>query len=126
MKPISRSLSTRRNECLCRYLKPGALAQLRNSKISARSHKFISLNHSPTHPVYSHQIQPQISIIDEVPCFLSKIYDPRCLKRKKLMAARSVIFLNLGPSRPAMDSSNHNGSNDSLITVLNNDALVAH
>ncbi|KAJ9153787.1 hypothetical protein P3X46_027190 [Hevea brasiliensis] len=125
MKPTSRSPSTTRgSECFCRYLKPGALAQLRNSKISARSHKPISISYFSTHPVYSSQIHPQISITDEVPCFLSKIYHARCLKRKKLMATRSVLLLNLGPSSPVLDSSNNN--NDSLITVLNNDALVAH
>ncbi|EEF29827.1 uncharacterized protein LOC8279848 [Ricinus communis] len=122
MKPISRRRSS---ECYYRYLKPGALAQLRNSKISARSHnKPISIISLINHPVDESSPPPmtthhQISVGDGeqvvVPCLVSKTYGPRCLKRKKLMAARSVFFLNL-----------ESADNDSSITLFNNDSLVAH
>ncbi|OAY55132.1 uncharacterized protein LOC122723202 [Manihot esculenta] len=127
MKPNSRSTATTGgNECFYRYLKPGALAQLRNSKIIGRSHKPISLTRFSIQPVDSPHPHPQISV-DQVPCLLSKIYGPPCLKRKKLMAARSVFCLNPGPSTPVLDSSHsNNNNNDSLIPVLNNDALIAH
>ncbi|OMO71218.1 hypothetical protein CCACVL1_18353 [Corchorus capsularis] len=44
MKPISRSP---KNEAFHKYLKPGALAQLRDSKINAKSHKLNSVQLDP-------------------------------------------------------------------------------
>ncbi|KDP39138.1 hypothetical protein JCGZ_00895 [Jatropha curcas] len=119
MKASSRSMPTRRHECFYRYLKPGALAELRNSKISARSQKQkpISLTQLSAHQVDSVESPTQISVMDQVPRLLSKICGPHCLKRKKLMAARSVFFLNLAPSNPVLESNTNNTSNDSLISV---------
>ncbi|XP_065856862.1 uncharacterized protein [Euphorbia lathyris] len=118
MRPSSRSSPTRRTDSFYRYLKPGALAQLRNSKMSARSRKPILLSHRIDSPLSS----PQISAMDQVPCLQAKIYGPQCLKRKKLLATRSVFLLNLGSSTPVLESSN----NDSVIALYNNDSLVAH
>ncbi|WCJ32933.1 hypothetical protein M5689_014326 [Euphorbia peplus] len=119
MRPSSsRSLSARRND---RYLKPGALAKLRNSKISARSRKPLSLPHRIDSPVSSID---QISSMDEIPCLQPKIYGPQFLQRKKLLASRSVFFINLASASttPVLESA----SNDSLIALYNNDVLVAH
>ncbi|OMO83481.1 IQ motif, EF-hand binding site [Corchorus capsularis] len=72
MKPISRS---RKNEAFHKYLKPGALAQLRDSKITARSHKLnsVRLNPVPTQ-IPPSQTQIQISDFDQIPGFLKKTY----------------------------------------------------
>ncbi|KAL8045959.1 hypothetical protein ABFS82_08G150600 [Erythranthe guttata] len=76
------------------YLKPGALAQLRNSKITARSRQIgaqtllalCQLNLSSDSP-FSQQQSPDFSM-DGVPCFNLRVANfPRCLQRKKLIAA---------------------------------------
>ncbi|CAK7342556.1 unnamed protein product [Dovyalis caffra] len=109
--PISRSLVTRKRRNqesnFYKYLKPGALAQLRDSKINSLSrlsvHQFDSIPSTP---------QPISSILDleQVPCFLMrKIRGTACsLKSKRLMAARSVFLLNLDPSNsPVLDPSSN-------------------
>ncbi|KAK9286028.1 hypothetical protein L1049_025231 [Liquidambar formosana] len=127
-RTLHRSFPTR-NEGFNRYLKPGALARLRDSRISARSFRFdshsqISLYRSPSpssppslSPTNS---QPQVAMIDGFPCFAGRIYGPRCPQRKKLVATKSVFFLSSSPASPVSDSP------DSIIDVFNTDILVAH
>ena len=98
-------MTTKRKEGFYRYLKPGALAQLRDSKITTKWHQKLDLE---THRVSSFQLAlhgatpsspsspnqnnntPYPS--DAVPCFASRInYHPRCLQRKKLIAVRPVF-----------------------------------
>lgn len=123
MKPttISRSLATkkRRNHesNFYRYLKPGALAQLRDSKISSLTR--LSVHQFDSIPTTPQQIS-SILDLEQVPCFLmSKIRGPACsLKGKRLVAARSVFLLNLDPSNsPVLDPSSSNNDNGSLISV---------
>ncbi|KAL7103032.1 hypothetical protein ACP275_08G155200 [Erythranthe tilingii] len=75
------------------YLKPGALAQLRNSKITARSRQIgaqtllalCQLNLSSDSP-FSQQQSPDFAM-DGMPCFNLRISKyPRCIQRKKLIA----------------------------------------
>ncbi|KAH7859644.1 hypothetical protein Vadar_003708 [Vaccinium darrowii] len=97
-----------------RYLKPGALAQLRDSKITARSHR-CSTDSSHFHDISS--LYPSPSQIDGYPCFSARIYSPRCPQRKKLCAPKSVFF---NPLSPASDST------DSVIDLFSSDMLVGH
>ncbi|KAJ0798187.1 hypothetical protein HanPI659440_Chr04g0182091 [Helianthus annuus] len=98
-----------------RYLKPGALAQLRDSKIIARTHHrssdsqiylsrtlspqvSSSPSRSPSAAVSTQQPDDTATIAAAVdggsPFFPVRFYGPRCPQRKKLMAARSICFLN--------------------------------
>ncbi|KFK27092.1 hypothetical protein AALP_AA8G333100 [Arabis alpina] len=109
MKDISRS-PVRRNDGFHRYLKPGALAQIRNSRINARSTTALVSRSLPNTLDPSSSSNSQISVdevtaaqnltVDQVPHLLRKIYGPYSLKRKKLGAARSVssmMMMNLNP-----------------------------
>ncbi|XP_022775875.1 uncharacterized protein LOC111317725 [Durio zibethinus] len=85
-----------RSEPFLKYLKPGALARLRDSRISARSHRTSSVFQiSPSSP-QSNGGQPFSTAIDGFPCFAetSRVYGPRCLQRKKLIAVKGMLFLN--------------------------------
>ncbi|TYH78538.1 hypothetical protein ES332_D04G232800v1 [Gossypium tomentosum] len=88
--------SLTRSEPFLKYLKPGALARLRDSRISARSHRpspvfQISLPDLPSNDVRSFSIA-----VDSIPCFVAtrRAYGPKCLQRKKLSAGKGMIFLN--------------------------------
>ncbi|AES67235.2 hypothetical protein MtrunA17_Chr2g0322621 [Medicago truncatula] len=89
-----------------KFLKPGTLARLRDSKITARSHRLNSLSQisiyrppaSPPPPPPSDQPQTTAVSADGFPSFFSGIYGPRCPQRKKLVAAKSVFFV---PGSPA-------------------------
>ncbi|XP_071696438.1 uncharacterized protein [Rutidosis leptorrhynchoides] len=129
-----------------RYLKPGALAQLRDSKINARTHhrsidsqiyisraNFSSSSLSPASvsspsrsPIaaVASQLQHGAAIITAIdggsPCFSVRLYGPRRLQQKKLMAARSMFFLNPNPSSPTSDGP------EPVIDAFTNGFLVAH
>ncbi|THG18499.1 hypothetical protein TEA_029838 [Camellia sinensis var. sinensis] len=116
-RPSSKKIS---DEGYLRYLKPGALAQLRDSRISARSHRTdlqiqISLCRTPSPS--SSPVRAANAQIDGFPCFSGRIYGPRCPQRKKLVAAKSVFFLSSNPSSPTSDSP------DSIIDLFSNDIL---
>ncbi|GMJ08158.1 hypothetical protein HRI_004485000 [Hibiscus trionum] len=85
-----------RSEPFLKYLKPGALARLRDSRISARSHRTGSIFQISPSSSPSHVHQPFSVAVDSFPCFLAtgRAYGPRCLGRKKLCAAKGMIFLN--------------------------------
>lgn len=104
-----------------RYLKPGALARLRDSRISA---------HRTLHPVdckpYQISSPPRAATPSQIgpvdgppsPC---RIYGPRCPQRKKMMAAKSFLYASPsltghGPEAgPIVDL--FSGSGDSAIVV---------
>ncbi|XP_058073215.1 uncharacterized protein LOC131221648 [Magnolia sinica] len=110
-------VSSKRHERLQKYLKPGALAQLRNSRINSRSRlPHLQSLHIPSPPSVTN-IAAQIAAIDALPCFAAKIYGPRFPQRKKLVASKSVFF---APSSPAPDPS------DSLMDVFTSDLVIAH
>lgn len=130
MKDISRS-PVRRNDGFHRYLKPGALAQIRNSRINGRSTASLVTRSlpNPLDPSSTSQISvgdataAQNLTMDQVPHLLRKIYGPYSLKRKKLAAARSVssmMMMNLNP--PINSIIESTGGNNG---VLNSD-VIAH
>ncbi|KAK9267294.1 hypothetical protein L1049_009717 [Liquidambar formosana] len=69
-----RRWSTNRDERLYKYLKPGALAQLRDFKITGEVSENAMLN------------QP-----NGLPCFALTVNRPRCLHRKKLVAVPPIF-----------------------------------
>ncbi|XP_068667789.1 uncharacterized protein [Aristolochia californica] len=115
--PCRSTFSTKREDRLHRYLKPGALAQLRDSKVSARFQKprlqipvsFVQSLASDSAPASA-----QIHQIDGFPCFSAAMYGPRFPQRKKLVAAKSM-FVVTSPVVP-----------DPIIDMFNSDLLVAH
>ncbi|CAM8938296.1 unnamed protein product [Rhodiola kirilowii] len=76
------------------YLKPGALARIRDSRITARSHRvhIVPSFHRPLSsstpvPASPSAINQQI---DASPYLSDMMYGPRFPQRKKLVAARSL------------------------------------
>ncbi|XP_015945186.1 uncharacterized protein LOC107470309 [Arachis duranensis] len=115
-----------------KYLKPGALARIRDLRIiSARSHRIGSIcrihlrrTSPPSSPLHAPRdtatAQPQANAADSLdgfPVFVARIYGPRCPQRKKLMAAKSVMF---APVSPAADSP------DLVIDSFGSDFIMAN
>ncbi|XP_054792818.1 uncharacterized protein LOC129298432 [Prosopis cineraria] len=115
-----------RAEQFQKYLKPGALARMRDSRISAKSHRLNSLcqislrRATPPSSPRSTAGQSQIIVGDSFPCFVGRIFGPRCPQRKKLTAVKSVLYITTSPSNPAPDSP------DLIIDSFGNDILVAN
>ncbi|KAE8663902.1 putative beta-1,3-galactosyltransferase 2-like [Hibiscus syriacus] len=107
MNRRSRSLarhSLPRSEPFLKYLKPGALARLRDSRISARSHRTSSLFQiSPSFPSSNGGQLSSSAAVDGFPCFVptARVYGPRCLQRRKLVAAKGMLFQS--SSQSALD-----------------------
>ncbi|CAH8363480.1 unnamed protein product [Eruca vesicaria subsp. sativa] len=112
MKDISRS-PARKNDGFHRYLKPGALAQIRNSRINTRSStSLLSLSLSP--PIDPPSQQANNLTVEQVPHLLRKIYGPYSYQRKKLGAARSsmMMMVNLNNNPMIIESSSGGNSSD--------------
>ncbi|KAI4334093.1 hypothetical protein L6164_018825 [Bauhinia variegata] len=118
--------SPSRVENFHKYLKPGALARLRDSRISAISHRVSSLplislhRASPPSSPQSTDGQSLINVGEGFPCFVGRIRGPRCLQRKKLVAAKSVLVISNSPSHPGADSP------DPIIDSFSNDIIAAN
>ncbi|CAM8888041.1 unnamed protein product [Rhodiola kirilowii] len=94
-------------ESFNRYLKPGALARIRDSRITARSQRVHTvssfhrpLSSSPPVPASPSAINQQI---DASPCLSGRVYGPRFPQRKKLVAARSLCYF-IPPSPVAVEA----------------------
>ncbi|EXC01251.1 hypothetical protein L484_002813 [Morus notabilis] len=115
--------SPSRTEPFLKYLKPGALARIRDSRISARSHRAIALSQirlsPPSSPPPPTPGQLPVSVMDVFPCFSPRFYGPRCPQRKKLVASKSVLFPSQTPSSPVLDAP------DPIIDVFGSD-IAAH
>ncbi|XP_054812166.1 uncharacterized protein LOC129313227 [Prosopis cineraria] len=106
----TRGLQLPRAHHFHKYLKPGALARIRDSRITARSHRLsllcqISLRppSTPSSP-RSTDAQSQVNVAEGSPCFAGRTYGPRCPQRKKLAAAKYVLFVTAAPSNLALNS----------------------
>lgn len=97
VKEICKSSSPSPMKTYHRYLKPGALAKLRDSKITSRNaysrrriyNMCFSQLSSPTTPTSPTQNEENM-----IPCFaphISLINRPRCIARKKLFAVAPVF-----------------------------------
>ncbi|PWA93381.1 hypothetical protein CTI12_AA070420 [Artemisia annua] len=109
-----------RSTTYLRYLKPGALAQLRDSKMKTITHQ-IYLNRTITitsSPVRSPVSTQQEEDVNRSPGFTVRYNGPRCLQRKKLVAVRSICF----------NTNNGMISNgpEPVIDAFTNAFLVAH
>lgn len=113
--------SSKRDEAFHRYLKPGALAQLRDSRISARSHRVDSHSQIHLHRTSSPPSSPLPPQIDAFPCFAGRNYGPRCLQRKKLVAAKSVFLKSSSPASPMSES-----PDSVVVDLFGPEILVAH
>ncbi|GAB4830861.1 hypothetical protein Ancab_004888 [Ancistrocladus abbreviatus] len=91
------------NDGYNRYLKPGALAQLRDSKIFKKPQIYLhnllpttSVDPSPSNGGDASSVTepanpiPLLSM-EVVPCFSVRTYRPRCLRRKKLAASMPIF-----------------------------------
>ncbi|XP_020577589.1 uncharacterized protein LOC110022815 [Phalaenopsis equestris] len=109
-----------RTERLQRFLKPGALARLRDSKICARSPRSLQISVARISPPGSPVIAASAMPIEElegeqIRFFASRMCAPRILLRKKLAAAKYVFF-----APPSPDPS------DSVLDVFGADLVTAH
>uniref|UniRef100_A0A0A9EIT8 Uncharacterized protein n=1 Tax=Arundo donax TaxID=35708 RepID=A0A0A9EIT8_ARUDO len=79
-----------------RFLRPGALARLRDSKVLARSLRSAAASRVPTpssSPPRPAALSAAVVAGDSVPHFVGTARGMRYPLRKKLAAARSVVFL---------------------------------
>ncbi|KAI0497894.1 hypothetical protein KFK09_021132 [Dendrobium nobile] len=122
--PARMAAAAMSEERLQRFLRPGALARLRDSKISARSPRSalktaplaVSRFSPPASPVAAAPLPPEDGGDGElIRFFASRPCGPRQLKRKKLAAAKYVFF-----SPPSPDPS------DSVLDVFSVDLVIAH
>ncbi|GKB46865.1 hypothetical protein Tco_0897618 [Tanacetum coccineum] len=110
-----------RSPTYLRYLKPGALAQLRDSKIKTITHQIYlsrTITITSSSPVSSVQQQQEgeLNGISE-PGFAVRYNGPRCLQRKKLVAVRSICFNTSGLTSDGPQP---------VIDAFSNGFLVAH
>ncbi|XP_019158850.1 PREDICTED: uncharacterized protein LOC109155685 [Ipomoea nil] len=105
-----------------RYLKPGALAQLRDSRISARTHRVFASQLQISSPLRSPSSPAHVVPVDGFPCSPVRIRGPRCPQRKKLVAAKAMFFSVPGPSSPVSQP------HESVVDLFSNSesVLVAH
>ncbi|WOL03407.1 hypothetical protein Cni_G12127 [Canna indica] len=105
-------------ERLHRFLRPGALARLRDSRInSARSLRSVAIprftppsSPSPVPP------SPAADQIDRLtPFFSSRVHGPQFVQRKKLAAAKSFFFAPSSPELP-----------DAFLDAFGVDLVAAH
>ncbi|WOL15703.1 hypothetical protein Cni_G24484 [Canna indica] len=84
---------SRIDERLHRFLRPGALARLRDSRISsARYPRSVAIHRLSLPPSPSPAAPSDASQIDGIPCFVSRAHGPRIMQRKKLAAAKCIFF----------------------------------
>ncbi|XP_038902395.1 uncharacterized protein LOC120089036 [Benincasa hispida] len=116
-----------RTEQFHKYLKPGALAQMRDSQISAKWYRFNSLSQiylRRTSPLPSSPLstigQSEIDVVDDFPSLAGRGYGPFCLKRKKLAAIKATWFPSPNLQTPTTDI-----TRDPVVDVFNSD-VAAH
>uniref|UniRef100_A0A9I9DHT4 Uncharacterized protein n=3 Tax=Cucumis melo TaxID=3656 RepID=A0A9I9DHT4_CUCME len=107
MNRRSRRSGNSQSETFHKYLKPGALAQIRNSRMIARFNRvnLVSQIYSTTSsslPIDSGLLQ--VNIVDASPSFAGRVYGPLSLQRKKLLASKSLWFLASSPTNLTPDS----------------------
>ncbi|KAK9092054.1 hypothetical protein Syun_026965 [Stephania yunnanensis] len=106
--------SPKREDGFLRYLRPGALAQIRNSRISARSQTPSSQNlifsSSAATTSQTEMAMMMMMNTESFPCFELMIGGPKYPQRKKLFASKSAamavaMFSSLSSAGQVSDSS---------------------
>ncbi|OAY63501.1 hypothetical protein ACMD2_00537 [Ananas comosus] len=100
LRSPNRKPSSRIEERLHRFLRPGALARIRDSKMSAQSPRSIPVPHlspPPSPPPSTPAAAAAAAQVDGVPCFSPRASGPRNPRRKKLAASKSVYFVPPSP-----------------------------
>ncbi|KAK8968494.1 hypothetical protein KSP40_PGU008227 [Platanthera guangdongensis] len=115
-----RRAAVRTDERLHRFLRPGALAMLRDSKICARSPRSSQIAAVRISPPGSPSVGAVMTPADglegqQIRFFAGGLWKPRILKRKKLAAAKYVFF-----APPSPDPF------DSVLDVLGADLVASH
>ncbi|PKA46710.1 hypothetical protein AXF42_Ash019693 [Apostasia shenzhenica] len=120
--PVRKAGTARTEERLQRFLRPGALARLRDSKISARSPRSkLRTAQIPavrfSSPASPSDGPPPVDGFEGqlIQFFASRPCGPRLLQRKKLAAAKYVFF-----APPSPDPS------ETVMEVLGTDLVAAH
>ncbi|KAL1812894.1 hypothetical protein DCAR_0625157 [Daucus carota subsp. sativus] len=114
---MNRRIRRLSDESYLKYLKPGALAKLRDSRINARSHRINTKPRTQSLPASPVRLPIAQFTSDVIPSFAGRIYGVRCPQRKKLVAAKSFY---LPPASPVLDSP------DPILDLFTADYLVAH
>ncbi|KAK1304753.1 hypothetical protein QJS10_CPB11g01346 [Acorus calamus] len=90
--------SSKIDERFHRFLKPGALARIRDSRCGSRTAKdLLSLLQIPPSPPSAAGGDAAVVPVDGTPCFAGRIYGPRFPQRRRLAASRSVFFVPTSP-----------------------------
>ncbi|KAJ0982817.1 hypothetical protein J5N97_011072 [Dioscorea zingiberensis] len=110
-----------RRDQLHRFLRPGALARLRDSRVSARSPRSVSKAQLILPSLPPLPPSPSFDQIDGFPCFAVRIYGPRHPQRKRLAASKS-FFIAPSPTAP----SSPEPSDQMLDFIGGADPLAAH
>ncbi|KAH7662066.1 hypothetical protein IHE45_15G106700 [Dioscorea alata] len=90
-----------RHDRLHRFLRPGALARLRDSRISARSPRSSSKAQLLLPCLPPSSPSPSPDQIDGFPCFYVRVSGPRRPQRKRLAASKSIFFVASSPTNPS-------------------------
>ncbi|KAL4201404.1 hypothetical protein AMTRI_Chr02g215890 [Amborella trichopoda] len=140
---------TRREERLHKYLKPGALAKIRDRKIHARTQLFFPSKLQLLFPselrlgssfngidlavqtINNSNLENNnngghgLMAIEDVPCFSSSVrgFGPRFPQRKKLIASKAVFALP-PPLSPVVSPEPR--APESMIDVFGTDLVIAH
>ncbi|KGN43519.1 uncharacterized protein LOC101204134 [Cucumis sativus] len=106
MNRRSRRSGNSQSETFHKYLKPGALAQIRNSRMIARFNRvnLVSQIYSAPSSLPIDSALLQVNIVDASPSFAGRAYGPLSLQRKKLLASKSLWFLASSPTNLTPDS----------------------
>ncbi|KAG2333158.1 hypothetical protein Bca52824_004338 [Brassica carinata] len=110
MKDISKSPARRNNDGFHRYLKPGALAQIRNSRINSRSASLVSSSPISSDRSPSTSAAANDLTVEQVPHLLRKIYGPYSYQRKKGAARPMTMMMMANLNNPIIESSGGSGS----------------
>ncbi|KAG6496536.1 hypothetical protein ZIOFF_044403 [Zingiber officinale] len=85
------------NERLHRYLRPGALARLRDERISTARSASLALLDLSLPPFPSARAAPPAQVEGLRPFFAARVHGPRFPRRKKLSPAKSVYLASSSP-----------------------------
>ncbi|XP_057418370.1 uncharacterized protein LOC130712558 [Lotus japonicus] len=107
---------------LRKYIKLGALAKIRDARISARSKQInfiheIPINHALSSSQPSSITQHEANSVETIPLFLTRIHGPHCPQRKRLTATKPITYVPINPSIALPDLAIESFGNDVDIAI---------